>query len=232
MVKKMRTGFFDTLKLRDLPTANCGVLRKASNTRPTIWIVEEKGIRAVVKDFSGNRFLFRNTVGRFLIWREAKAYGKLSGIKGVPRFYGVMGGLALVVEEIPGRSLENLEKEMHLPHTFFESMETLVNAFHQRGLAHCDLKRAPNTLLGVDGMPYVVDWAASISRKELWFPPFNLVFRRFMVDDELAIVKLALRHCPNRVSAVKKARYHYRSWGEKCIRAIRDRLREVLQKAA
>ena len=222
---------FDTLKLSGLPAASCGVLRKASNTRPTIWIIEENGIRAVVKDFSGNRFLFRNTVGRFLIWREAKAYGKLSGIKGVPEFYGVIDGLALAVEEIPGRSLENLEKEIHLPYTFFESMEVLVNAFHQRGLAHCDLKRAPNTLLGADGMPYVVDWAASISRKELWFPPFNRVFRRFMLDDEMAIVKLALRHCPDRVSAEKKARYHYRSRGEKCIRAIRDRLREALQKA-
>jgi len=218
--------------LTDLPAASCGVLRKASNTRPTIWIVEKDGVRAVVKDFSGNRFLFRNIVGRFLIWREAKAYRKLRGIKGVPKFYGVMDGIALAVEEIPGRSLENLEKEMHLPHTFFESMGTLVNAFHQRGLAHCDLKRAPNTLLGDDGMPYIVDWAASISREELCFPPFNLVFRRFMLDDEMAIVKLALRHCSDKVSAEKKARYHYRSRGEKCIRAIRDRLREILQKTA
>lgn len=227
----MTIARFDTLKLKDLPTSNCGVLRKASNTRPIIWIVEENGVRAVVKDFSGNRFLFRNIVGRFLIWREAKAYGKLQGIKGVPLFYGVMEGLALAVQEIPGRNLENLEKEMHLPHTFFESMETLVNAFHERGLAHCDLKRAPNTLLGTDGMPYVVDWAAAISKSELWFPPFNLVFRRFMLDDKMAIVKLALRHCPDRVSDEKKARYHYRSWGEKCIRTIRDKLRELLQKA-
>jgi len=221
---------FDGLKLTDLPTINCGVLRKSSNTRPTIWIVEENGVRAVVKDFSGNRFLFRNIVGRFLIWREAKAYGKLQGIKGVPEFYGVMDGLALAVQEIPGRSLENLEKEMHLPHTFFEAMESLVNAFHERGLAHCDLKRAPNTLLGTDGMPYVVDWAASISKRELCLPPFNLIFRRFMLDDELAIIKLALRHCPEKVSEEKKTRYHYRSWGEKCIRAIRDKLRALLQK--
>ena len=223
---------FDGWKLADLPAASCGVLRKASNTRPTIWIVEKNGVRAVVKDFSENRFLFRNIVGRFLIWREAKAYGKLRGIKGVPEFYGVIGGLALAIEEIPGRSLENLEKEMRLPHTFFESMETLVNAFHQRGLAHCDLKRAPNTLVGPDGMPYIVDWAASISKGELCLPPFNLIFRRFMLDDEMAIVKLALRHCPDRVSAEKKARYHYRSRGEKCIRAIRNKLREVLQKTA
>jgi predicted Ser/Thr protein kinase len=218
------------LKLADLPAASRGILRKASSTRPTIWIIEKEGVRSVVKDFSRNRFFFRNFVGRLLIWREAKAYRKLCGVKGVPEFYGVIEGLALAVEEIPGQNLENLEKEMRLSHTFFESMEILVNAFHQRGVAHCDLKRAPNTLLGPDGVPYIVDWAASISKTEFWFPPLTLVFRRFMRDDEMAVVKLALRHCPNWVSAEKKARYHYRGWGEKTIRAVRDRLREILQK--
>ncbi|HKI48055.1 MAG TPA: hypothetical protein VKA69_01940 [Desulfobacteria bacterium] len=222
---------FTELKLADLPALSRGILRKASSTRPTIWIIEKDGIRSVVKDFSANRFLFRNVVGRFLIWREAKAYRKLRGVKGVPEFYGVIEGLALAVEEIPGRSLENLEKEVQLPHTFFESMEILVDAFHRRGVAHCDLKRAPNTLFSSDGMPYIVDWAASISKNEFWFPPLALVFRRFMLDDEMAIVKLALRHCPNWVSAENKARYHYRGRGEKTIRAIRDRLRELLQKS-
>jgi len=222
---------FHDLKLADLPEANCGVLRKSSNTRPTIWVIEKDGIRAVVKDFSRNRFLFRHIAGRFLIWREAKAYGRLAGIKGVPAFYGVIEGLALAVAEIPGRSLENLEKEVLLPFHFFDAMENLVNAIHQRGVAHCDLKRAPNTLLGADGMPYIVDWAASISKSEFCLPPLPMVFRRFILDDELAIVKLALRHCPDWVSPPKKARYHYRSRGERMIRAIRDRLRELLQKA-
>jgi len=222
---------FTELQLADLPVISCGILRKASNTRPMIWIIEKDGIRSVVKDFSGNRFIFRNIVGRFLIWREAKAYRKLRGVKGVPEFYGVIEGLALAVEEIPGRNLENLEKEISLSHTFFESMGILVDDFHRRGVAHCDLKRAPNTLLGADGMPYIVDWAASISKTEFSFPPLTLVFRRFMLDDKMAIVKLALRHCPESVSAEKRARYHYRGWGEKTIRAIRDWLRGLLQKA-
>jgi serine/threonine protein kinase len=160
-----------------------------------------------------------------------KHTGSFKGVKGVPEFYGVIEGLALAVEEIPGQNLENLEKKMQLPYTFFESMEMLVDTFHGRGVAHCDLKRAPNTLLGSDGMPYIVDWAASISKNEFWFPPLTAVFRRFMLDDEMAIVKLALRHCPNWVSTEKKARYHYRGWGEKTIRAIRDKLREILQKS-
>ena len=44
------------MKLSNLPAASCGILREASNTRPTIRIIEQNGIRAVVKDFSGNRF--------------------------------------------------------------------------------------------------------------------------------------------------------------------------------
>lgn len=223
---------FDTLRLSDYPTKNSGILRASSSTRPAIWIVEENGVRAVVKDFSKNKFFFRNTIGRFLIWRERKAYRKLRGISGVPLLYRVIDGLALVTEEIQGRNLENLEKEMKLPDSFFEAMKKLVTHIHDKGLAHCDLKRAPNTLLGDNGLPYIIDWAASISEKEFRIPPLNLIYRRFKLDDHMAITKLQLRHSPETISSEEITRYNYRSWGERLIRTIRDRLREILQKAA
>ena len=223
---------FDTLKLSDLTKKNSGIVRASSSTRPAIWIVEENGVRAVVKDFSKNKLFFRNTIGRFLIWRERKAYRKLRGISGVPLLYRVIDGLALVTEEIPGRNLENLEKEMKLPDSFFVAMKKLVTHIHDKGLAHCDLKRAPNTLLGDNGLPYIIDWAGSISEKEFMIPPLSLIYRRFKLDDHMAITKLKLRHSPETISPEEISRYNYRSWGERLIRAIRDRLREVLQKAA
>lgn len=222
---------FDTLKLSELSANNAGILRGPSSTRPTIWIVEENGIRAVVKDFSTNKFLFRNTVGRFLVWREGKAYKKLRGIRGVPVLYRVVDGLALVIEEIQGRNLENLENEIKLSSPFFDALEELVRRFHRRGLAHCDLKRAPNTLIGSDGFPYIVDWAASISKEEFRLPLLGSIYRRFLSDDYLAVIKLKLRHAPETVRPDEKDRYHYRSGGEKFIRAVRDRLRAILQKA-
>jgi serine/threonine protein kinase len=231
-MKKDELPLFETLNLRDLREKRRCMLRAASSTRPAIWSVEEKGVRAVVKDFSYNRCLFRNTVGRFLIWREGKAYGKLKGVKGVPALYGVIDGIALVVQEIPGRSLENLEQEMTLPDAFFDELKELVARFHRRGLAHCDLKRAPNTLLGVDGHPHIVDWAASISEAEFRFPLLRLIYRRFVLDDQMAVIKLKLRHTPETVTPEEMARYAYRSSGEKFIRGIRDRFREMLQKAA
>jgi serine/threonine protein kinase len=186
----------------------------------------------VVKDFSANRWFFRNTAGRFLIWREARAYRELKGMEGVPALYRVMDGIALVVEEIPGKSLEDLEQEKKLPPTFFDELQALVVRFHCRGIAHCDLKRAANTLLGDDGHPYIVDWAASIGEAEFRFPIVRLIYQRFLLDDQMAVIKLKLRHIPESVSLEEKARYGYRSTGEKLVRGIRDRLRDILQKAA
>lgn len=227
-----RRGMFESLKLSDLNPQELVILRETTRTRPTLWAVEENGVRAVVKDFSTNGFLYRNIVGRFLIWRETKAYRRLRALKGVPRCHLVMGGLAIVLEEIKGRSLEGLEKEKQLPETFFDALWTLVERVHDRGLAHCDLKRAPNILVGDDGHPYIVDWSASISRKEMRFFPLNLIYQRFLVDDFNAITKVKLRHRPESVTPEEIRLLNHRSRGEKLVRAIRDRLREILQKVA
>ncbi len=223
---------FESLKLCDLAQRNRGVLRKSSSTRPTLWLVEENSVQGIVKDFSTNRFFYRNTIGRFLIWRESKAYRRLGGLKGVPAFYRVIDGLALVTEKISGRDIEGLEHEKRLSEAFFEGLLELVESVHGRGLAHCDLKRAANILAGRDGKPYIVDWSASISEREFRFFPLNLIYKRFLQDDLNAITKVRLRHCPESVTLEEKRRYDHRSRTEEIIRSIRDRLRELLQKLA
>ena len=221
---------FDTLKLSDLAKRQCVILRKPSSTRPSVWLVEENSIRAIVKDFSTNRFLFRNTIGRFLVWREAKAYKKMNGLRGVPVLYRVIGGLALVIEDIPGIDLEEAEHETKLPDGFFDALKKVVDSFHERGVAHCDLKRAPNILVGHDGNPYVIDWAAAIFRNECLVPPFNLIYRRFLLDDYNAITKRKMRLSPELVTPEERTLYDHRSWPERAIRGFRDRLRGFIQK--
>jgi len=223
---------FESLKISDLPHRNLGVLREPSSTRPTLWLVEENGMRAVVKDYSSNRFLYRNTIGRFLLWRERKAYRKLKGIKGIPICYRVIDGLALVIEEIPGRNIEGLENEGGLSEEFFNQLQEVLEKVHSRGLVHCDLKRAPNTLLGDDRRPYLVDWSASISEREFRFFPLNLIYQRFLQDDLNAITKMKLRHCPQSVTPEEARRYFHRSKTEETIRSVRDKLRNWLQRIA
>jgi len=223
---------FESLTLSNLAQRQRVVLREPSRTRPTLRGVEENGIRAVVKDYSRNRFLYRNTIGRFLIWRERKAYRRLKGLRGVPTFYRAIDGLALVISEIPGKSLEGLENEKRLSETFFEELRGLLEKVHGRGLAHCDLKRAPNILLGHDGKPYIVDWSAAICEREFRFFPLNRIYQRFLQDDLNGITKILLRHYPDTVSAEQRRRYQERSESEKLIRSVRDLLRDLLQKVA
>ena len=223
---------FESLKLSDIPKQQCGILRQPSSTSPVIWRLEEDGVRVIVKDFCLNGFLFRNIIGRFLVWREKKAYERLKGIRGVPRLYRAIDGLALVIEEIPGKNIESMETVANLPDTFFKDLRILVEAIHEYGLAHCDLKRAPNIILGDDGKPYILDWAASISRKEFGFFPLNLIYERFIQDDLNAIIKIRLKHHPEEVSPEEKNRYANRSMGEKFIRGIKDKVMSFLKKIA
>ncbi len=223
---------FTSLKLKDLDTLHKAVLRPPSPTRPRMWLIEEDGVRAVVKDFSTTSFWFRNVAGRFLVWRESRALRKLEDLAGVPRLYRVVDGLALVLEEIPGTSLADLETERVLSEDFFAACQQLVSLFHERGIAHCDLKRAPNIILGSNGHPNIVDWAAAIRQSEFSVYPLNRIYRRFLLDDELAIIKLKLKHCPHAVTEQEKSTFEYRSGREKSVRAIRDRLRRLLKRVA
>jgi len=223
---------FDSLTLRDLPDRSRKVIRAQTSTRPVLWVVEEDGTEAVVKDFSRNGFFYRHTVGRFLVWREEKAYRRLRGLRGVPTLYRVIRGQALVIARIRGRSLEGIEGEKKLPKAFFEELEGLVARAHEGGIAHCDLKRAPNILLGDDGRPYVVDWSASVSASEFPFFPLDRIYSRFLLDDYNAITKIQLRHCPDDVSDERKWRYHRRSATERLVRSVRDRLRDLLKRVA
>ena len=222
----------ESLTLSNLPEKKTAILRKPSSTRPALYRIEEGDARAVVKDFSVNGRVFRNLIGRFLVWREKKAYRRLKGLKGVPALYGVVGGLALVLEEIQGRSIEGLEKTERLPVQFFETLRDLVERVHRRGLCHCDLKRAANVLVGDDGSPYLIDWSAAILEREFRFFPARLIYRRFLVDDRHAVIKLQLRHCPEAVDPEDLRRYQNRSLAERTVRKLRDRARGLLQKVA
>lgn len=223
---------FDDLRLSDLPRRQISILRAPTSTRPAIRLISEGDRRAIVKDYSTNKVIFRNVAGRFLIWREAKAYRRLKDLQGVPTLYRIIDGLALLLEEVPGNDLETLAGEKKLDDAFFHALKDLVDRCHRRGLAHCDLKRAPNTILGDDGRPYIVDWSASISASEFRFFPLRRIYERFLQDDYMAIVKLRLSYLPESVSAEEKKAYQRRSRAEQAVRQLRDRLRELLQRLA
>lgn len=247
---------FENLKLSDLPERNCGTLRTPSPTRPNIWIVEECGKRAVVKDFSSKGFFYKHIVGRILVWRESKAYKYLEGIAGIPSFYGTLDGIAIIIEEVPGQNLLDFEKgiisiqnegaspekveekKKILTQNFFDALEKLVGDFHERGIVHCDLKRTPNILLGKDGRPYIIDWASYTSKKKCSFWPLTLLYKRFFQDDCLAVTKLKVNNRPDLATEEEHQAYRDYKAGreeaglERTIRGLRKKFRDLLKKMA
>ncbi len=206
------------------------IIRRPTNTRPIIWQISLNGKRFIVKDYRKNGFFFRNTIGRLLIWREEKAYRKLSRIKGIPKFYGNIKGLALVIEKIEGVRLGKIKKGTPLPKSFFDQLESTVRRFHKMGVVHCDLKKANNIILGTDGRPYIIDWGAAIHKEEFDLPVLRLIYKRFLQDDNLAIIKHKLRFAPQLVTERERRLYEYKSPFERLIRKIRDFLLPIFQK--
>jgi len=96
-----------------------------------------------------------------------------------------------------------------------------VERIHRRGLCHCDLKRAANVLVGNEGQPYIIDWSAAILEREFRFFPARLIYKRFLLDDRQAVIKLQLRHCPEAVDPEELRLYKERSPAEKAIRKLR-----------
>ena len=223
---------FQSLTIRNLAEKQIGVMRKPTNTRPIIRLVEENGVRGIVKDFSVNGFAYRNTIGRFLLWRESRVYDRLKGIKGIAVLYRKIDGLALVLSQIEGKNLEHLPAGEKPDVTFFEHLSGLIHECHGRGVAHCDLKRSANVMIDEQGNPHIVDWAAAITAKEFCIYPFTLIYERFMKDDFNAVTKLKMRHHPESISDEEKRDYMHRGKGERAIRAVRDFARKLLQKIA
>ena len=223
---------FQLLTIKNLPAKQKGILRQPTSTRPIIRLVEENGIQGVVKDFSVNGFIYRNLIGRFLLWRESYIYKRLKGIKGVPVFYRKISGLAFVVSKIPGNDLEHLSKGESLNLKFFQKLIRLIQKCHQHGVAHCDLKRSSNILIDECGNPHLIDWAAAILGREFFLYPFTIIYKKFIDDDFKAVIKLKMRYCPQEITDEEKKNYPHRGFGERTIRVIRDVGRRWLQKIA
>ena len=121
-----------------------------------IELVRTGGALAVRRVAAGGRLPFSRHVARVLLRREGRALRALAGVPGVARVLEEeSGGDALLRSFLPGTPL-CLARE--LPRDFFERLEELVRALHERGVCHNDLHKEGNVLVGEDGYPGLVDF--------------------------------------------------------------------------
>ncbi|HEX8552321.1 MAG TPA: RIO1 family regulatory kinase/ATPase [Abditibacteriaceae bacterium] len=150
----------ENLTRADIAPHTVRVLRAGKGVQSSVYLVEKNGARAAVKDYSAVRGAFR-ILAPWLLAREAKAMRALQGVAGIPRFYGRPDRFSLAMEYIEGTPLDTFHKGELAPEVFIEAQKT-IDAMHERGVAHGDLKRRSNLLLTPTGEIYLIDFAASL----------------------------------------------------------------------
>jgi predicted Ser/Thr protein kinase len=158
-------------------------------------------------------------IGRHAIRREYEVYRRLFGIAGVPRVFGLIDGSHLVLEAVSGRSLRERQHSLVDRERFFARLIATIDAMHAAGVAHGDLKRKDNVLVGPDERPYVIDFGVAVLRKDgapLNRPHFELIKQM----DVNAWIKLKYAGRSEPLSAADAARYR-RLWIERLARWIR-----------
>ncbi len=143
----------------DLRSGSVRLHQKGRWGKADILLADSPGGKAVVKDF-GRKFLPVRWYGRWQIRREASIYRRLSGIQGVPRYYGRIGKNAMAIEFIQGDRISQWKKR-ELPPALFSRLWDLIEMIHSRGVVHIDLRKRDNILIGASGEVFIIDFNAS-----------------------------------------------------------------------
>lgn len=129
-------------------------------------------------------------VWRSLLRREQAVYACLDGIAGIPRSFGLIGNEYLALQFIAGPSLREHEARLADRDAFFARLLKTVEAMHAAGVAHGDLKRKDNIIVGPGEQPYLIDFGIAVRRSATSASFNRLVFERLVQMDLNAWVKL------------------------------------------
>jgi len=155
--------------------------------------------RVAVKTYAKRGALIRNTLGRWLIRREAAAYTAGVGIEALPAFLGRLGPHALATRWVDAEPLRE-RTGARLDDALFDRLGAVLDAFHERGVALADLHHR-DVLLGADGSLYIVDLATAWVLGRRPGPIRNLLFRRLCESDRVNLARMRARFTGGDVDA-------------------------------
>jgi predicted Ser/Thr protein kinase len=142
-----------------------------------------------------------------MLSREHFVYSRLAGVRGIPRCYGFLDGAHLVLEHIAGPSLRTRTDDLKDRERFFAELLTSIDAMHAAGVAHGDLKRKNNVVVGPGERPYIIDFGIARLRKAARDGRGGRVFEWVKQMDYNAWAKLKYRGRMEELSAEDAARY-------------------------
>ena len=157
----------------------------ATSNQGTVLHFNQSGVEFLVKTAMGSGPVRHAREATLL--REYSAYQKMQGIEGIPKCYGLVDGRYLVLEYIQGTHYRDAEFEDR--DAWFASLLRIIRSFHERGVAHGDLKSKSNLLVTRKQRPCVVDFGTTVLYKRGLHPLNNALFEYLKRLDINAWVK-------------------------------------------
>ncbi len=214
--------------LEELRAHAVKTFRRGGGSRPDVLLIKSDGEQAVLKDYGSSDPWFRRVVGPLSARREARALAQLQGARGVPRLLRRVGRYALLLEYVPGVSAREVPPGGLSPY-FFERFCRLVDRLHEAGVAHCDLRSQGNILVGADGEPHAVDFAAHFRRPRRWNLPARWMYEKLCEADRVAVARLKKSHAPELLTEPEKLALarDRKTWLERTARLIGNSVRRL-----
>ena len=160
--------------------------------KPDVFLVRTGEGSAVVKDVGKKPFLFKWTVGLWLIDREWKIYSRLKGLPGIPQPLKRINRFSFSISFVPARPIH---RGALLPPSFFKNLEKILEGMHARGVVHLDLRHKGNILISETGTPFLVDFNSGIHIQKDWLRRALLPLLQWI--DYGGILKLKERVIPS-----------------------------------
>lgn len=157
-------------------------------TKACLDVVRHEGRTLVVKDVATRPLWVRGFLGPLQLRREARAYRRLAGVRGVPALLQVIDRHAIALEHIDAAPLRDAPRGS-LPASFFDALTALVAAMHARGVAHGDLHHG-DVLVGPGGTPFLVDFSTAAFARPGGGGP---IFAQWRAADLRGVAKLRRR---------------------------------------
>ncbi len=162
-----------------------------NRTKAELWVYRRAEGDLALKSYSARPWPIRNTLGRLLIRREARAYAAVAGLAGLPRFLGRVGPFALAVEWIDAPPLSEFADGTVEPQRF-DRLETILAGLHRRGVALVDLNYR-DLLIDADGSVHIVDLAMACVLGKRPGRVRRRLFDHFCAADRFALARLRAR---------------------------------------
>lgn len=144
----------------------------ARSNQGTVLHFKEAGAEFLVKTAMGTGTVRRAREATLL--REYSAYRRMEGLAGVPRCYGLLDRRYLVLEKVRGTHYREAEFEDR--ESWFTELLAVIRSFHDRGVAHGDLKSKSNLLVTHDQHPCVIDFGTTVLHRSGLHPLNNALF--------------------------------------------------------